>query len=126
MRTIESVQEEIVELPRYSPVPQAARAENRGVFQNHRVNGEGTAGERSARLPAHGVAEAMTRPVLRGLLPLAAGFARNTRGQTRQPSLPCGETLLLYCTKGEGWCEIQGRRHRVPAETLLVFPAETP
>ena len=128
MRTIETLQEEMVESPRYIPAPQPVRMDSRGVVQNHRGNGECStpaSGERSVKLPAHAVAQAMATPVLRGLLPLAAGFARNSHGQSRQPVLPAGEALLLYCTKGEGWCEIGGRRHRIPTDTLLVLSGET-
>jgi AraC-like DNA-binding protein len=98
------------------------------VFQPSRVNGSRPAaasGERTATLPGHAVVRAMETPVLRGLLPLVAGFSPNAHGQVRQPELRSGEAVLLYCGKGEGWCEIRGRRYRVSAEDLLVIPAES-
>jgi len=129
MRTSETLQEELVESPSYIPAPQPApaRLEQRAAYQNNQSNGESpaTAGERNAKLPAHAVAQALATPVLRGLLPLAAGLVRNSRSQWRQPGLPSAEALLLYCTRGEGWCEIYGRRHKITSDKLLVFPAQT-
>ena len=128
MRTIESTYEtvETVEVPRYNP-PSPNTQEK--PFRTPRLNGAnhcaGSPGERKARLAGHAVIRAMETPVLRGLLPLAAGFSPNARGQLREAELRSDEAILLYCVKGEGWCEIHGRRYRVGAEDLLVIPAET-
>src|SRR5262249_9801219 len=127
MRTIESTYEtvETVEVPRYNAPPNAQGK----PFRTPRLNGANHCadlpGERTARLPGHAFIRAMETPVLRGLLPLAAGFSPNARGQVRAPELRSEEAVLLYCVKGEGWCEIHGRRYRVGAEDLLVISAET-
>src|SRR5437016_1404549 len=120
MRTIESAHEamESIEMPRYNPMPSGTSEEAHSTPRLPRLNGDST-GERIAKLSGQAVARAMETPVLRGLLPLAAGFSPNARGQARRPVLPSEEAILLYCVKGEGWCEIRGRRYRVAAEELL-------
>ena len=99
--------------------------DERPTYQAPRLNGGRPAfasPERTAKLPGHVVIRAMETPVLGGLLPLAAGFSTSVRGQ---PELRSEEAILLYCVKGEGWCEINGRRYRVGAEDLLVIQPET-
>jgi AraC-like DNA-binding protein len=81
-----------------------------------------TVNQRTAILPLRSVELAMQTPVLQGLIPLAAGTATSTEPRVDQPALECQEAQLLYCTKGAGWCEINGCRHRVMAGDLYVMP----
>jgi AraC-like DNA-binding protein len=81
--------------------------------------------EHAARLSRQLVGEAMKTPVLCDLLPLAAGFCTNDSHAVSAPPLNPGEAMLLYCTKGEGWCELGSCRHRLQPGDLCVIPPET-
>ena len=34
--------------------------------------------------------------------------------------------MLIYCTEGEGWCEIGGVRHVITANQYIILPPYTP
>lgn len=87
---------------------------------------EGFPGERLVVVPRPIVSAAIRQPLLRTLLPTDAGFyPRASRHQcTREKG--CPEAIFIYCARGEGWCEIGGRRHEVGEDQLLVIPASTP
>jgi AraC-like DNA-binding protein len=36
------------------------------------------------------------------------------------------QAIFIYCTHGQGWCEIGGQRHDLQAGDLLVVPPDTP
>lgn len=36
------------------------------------------------------------------------------------------EHILIYCVEGQGWCDIAGARHAVPAGHALLIPRHTP
>jgi AraC-like DNA-binding protein len=57
-------------------------------------------------------------PLLAGLLAARAGT-----GEQELPDLAKsnGATLLIYCSKGRGWCEIEGKRYEILAGTLLIL-----
>jgi len=63
-------------------------------------------------------------PGLKGLLARAAGHANRSaeplRPARHEPQGPPA-AVLLYCVRGGGWCEIQGRAHPVRPGDLLVL-----
>ena len=87
---------------------------------------EGFPGERLVVVPRPIVSVAIKQPLLRTLLPTDAGFyPRASRHQcTREKG--CPEAVFIYCARGDGWCEIGGRRHEVREDQLLVIPPSTP
>src|SRR5262245_56575578 len=107
-----------------APIARPAPNGNGRHLPSGHHNGNGSTNGRSAALAGQVVAQAMETPVLRGLLPLAVGFSLEASGQEPAPALSAGEALLLYCTKGDGWCEVRGRRHRIRAGDLAVIPAD--
>ena len=78
------------------------------------------ASRREVVLPAEAMKTARReRPLLRGLLAVAAGFSpRQTARPSRTP--PSGEQVtFIYCVKGHGWCEAAGHLHTVrPGDRL--------
>jgi AraC family transcriptional regulator, arabinose operon regulatory protein len=66
------------------------------------------------------------RPLLRGLLAVAAGFSpRQTARPNRTPPSG-GQVALIYCVKGRGWCEAAGHLHTVRPGDLLILPPGAP
>lgn len=81
---------------------------------------------RHAALPLRSVALAMQTPVLQSLIPLSAGIATSTEPRIEKPALGRQEAQLLFCTKGSGWCEIGGCRHRISTGDVYVIPPGEP
>ncbi len=83
-------------------------------------------GERIAILPRQVVTKALETPTLNGLLAVAAGISSNVTNALGQPPTANPETLLIYCSRGHGWCEMRGRRNELSPGQLLVIPAGAP
>ena len=66
------------------------------------------------------------KPLLRGLLIAGAGYFPNATGHLRRRPRGFDHTILIYCVKGGGWCEIAGQRHAVRSGDLLIVPADQP
>ena len=66
------------------------------------------------------------RPLLRGLVVVAAGYSPKATGQFRHRPQDNGTALLIYCVKGGGWCELAGHLHTVRAGDLLALPPGVP
>lgn len=67
-----------------------------------------------------------SRPFLRGLLAAGAGYFPKATGHLRRRPKGTEAAILIYCVKGGGWCELDGRLHPVRKGDLLVLPPETP
>jgi len=87
---------------------------------------EGFVGQRLAVVPRPILATALQGPLLQSLMPTDAGFYPKARGHTCERENGCPETVFIYCSEGEGWCEIAGRMHEVSRNQLLVLPASIP
>ena len=83
-------------------------------------------GRQVIMLPARIIETAGRKPLLRGLLVTGAGFFPKAAGPLRRQEAGAGQLALLYCVKGGGWCELNGRRHAVREGDLLVLPPQTP
>jgi AraC-like DNA-binding protein len=81
--------------------------------------------QRRAALPQQVIAASLEHPVLRGLLPIHAGFIRSTAGSDERRAGVAPATFI-YCTKGRGRCELEGCRHEVGPGDLLVLPPRVP
>jgi AraC-like DNA-binding protein/mannose-6-phosphate isomerase-like protein (cupin superfamily) len=87
---------------------------------------EGFPGQRLTVIPASVVRQAMRLPIVRelyvtdiGHFPVAPGhFVRRSRGSR--------ETILIYCTRGQGWCELGGREWQIRDGWALMIPPGTP
>jgi AraC family transcriptional regulator, arabinose operon regulatory protein len=87
---------------------------------------EGFPGQRIVVLPSTVVERAQCHPLLTNLLPTDIGYFPRARGHLMERPNGVAQAICIYCTKGAGWCEINGRRHSVHAEELLVVPPNTP
>lgn len=77
------------------------------------------ADDRRVVLPGHVVAQALAAPGSGEYLPLAAGIGVNVSGRLCEPAPTMPGVFLLYCSQGEGWCQIGGRRRRVASGEWL-------
>ena len=87
---------------------------------------EGFPGERLVVVPRPMVSVAVQQPLLKNLLPTDAGFYPRAHGHKCTRERGCPETVFIYCARGNGWCEMAGRRHEVAEDQLLVIPSSTP
>ncbi len=99
---------------------------NCGLAMNRPEKGEGFPGQRIVVLPRTVVARARQHPLLTSIFPTDVGFFPRARGHLRERPEGVDQAIFIYCAKGAGWCEIQGRRHEVQAGELLVVPPNTP
>jgi len=87
---------------------------------------EGFPGERLVVVPRPVVSVAVRQPLLKHLLPTDAGFYPRAHGHKCTREIGCPEAVFIYCARGNGWCELAGRRHEVTQDQLLVIPPSTP
>ena len=88
--------------------------------------GEGFQSQRIVVLPRSIVQRARTHPLLRGLLPTDIGYFPAAKGHLRGRRIGIDQAILIYCSKGTGWCELRGHRHEIAAGSLLVIPPGEP
>ncbi len=89
--------------------------------------GTGFAGQHHVIVPARVLATAVRqKPLLRGLLVAGAGYFPKAAGHLRRRPEGFEQAILLYCIKGGGWCEMEGRLHTVRGGDLLVVPPDMP
>ncbi len=69
---------------------------------------------------------ALSKPLLRHLLPSHVGFFPKARTHRIRRDTGIGSTIFKYCVRGSGWCELQGKRTRVAEGDLLVVPQGHP
>jgi len=88
--------------------------------------GEGFPGQRIVVLPHDVVARALMQPLLSGLLPTDVGYFPRAAGHFRRRDRGVDQAIVIYCTRGCGWCEMAGRRHEVRSGDVLVVPPNVP
>jgi AraC-like DNA-binding protein len=62
------------------------------------------------------------RPLLRGLLAVAAGFSRELRSRSHRAPGASQQATLIFCVKGSGWWEAHSRISIIRKGDLLVLP----
>jgi AraC-like DNA-binding protein len=88
--------------------------------------GEGFPGQRIVVLPRPVMAAVAKHALIGDLMPTDAGYFPHARGHRRERSGGVDQAIFIYCLKGAGWCEMEGRRHAVHAGDLLVIPPDVP
>lgn len=88
--------------------------------------GEGFPGQRIVVLPRPVLARAAKHPLMRGLLPTDVGYFPNARGHLRERGAGVKQAIFIFCSKGQGWCELAGTRFEIQAGEMFVIPPETP
>jgi AraC-like DNA-binding protein len=89
---------------------------------NNPHRAEGFTGQRIVVLPRKVVGEALAGGLLQGLLPTDAGYFPKAAGHFFERASGVDQAILIYCVKGQGWCEIGGTQHAIRAGELLVIP----
>lgn len=87
---------------------------------------DGFPGQRMAVLPRPRVAEALGSPGTGRLLVTDCGYfpEASSHGRRRPQGVP--QAVVLVCTEGRGWCEIDGVRHEVAAGRVVILPPGVP
>jgi AraC-like DNA-binding protein len=73
-------------------------------------------------LPAPTRRAAQRHPLLRPLFPSHVGFFPRARQHTVERS-GIASTIVNYCVKGAGWCELHGRRFTLGRGDVMVVPS---
>lgn len=87
---------------------------------------EGFRNQRLTVVPRRVVAEASSRPVTRRLMVTDTGHYPNAADHLMRRPNGIEETILILCTGGTGWADIEGTQHRVGANAALVIPRGVP
>lgn len=98
--------------------------------RNHRsdrgTRAEGFASQRLLVLPKRERDIVESMPVCRDLHPTAIGSFPQTDRHKVVRKKPLNEHVVMWCLGGEGWLDVDGERHIVPAGHLSVAPAGEP
>jgi AraC family transcriptional regulator, arabinose operon regulatory protein len=89
--------------------------------------GHGFAGERRVVVPAALLQTAIRqRPLLSGLVACGAGYFPRAAGHLRRRPQGTEEAIAVYCVKGAGWSEVDGKLHPVRTGDMLILPPWVP
>jgi len=91
-----------------------------------RQRGVGFRGQRIVVLPRTMVASTVSHPLLKGLMATDVGYFPKAKGHLRIRERGAEQAIFIYCAKGAGGCEMEGRTHEVRKGHLLVVPAGVP
>lgn len=64
--------------------------------------------------------------LLRPFCPTDIGLFRAAARHERRRPTGCAQTIFIHCAEGRGWCELDGVRHPVGPNNLLVIPDRCP
>lgn len=84
---------------------------------------EGFEGQRSYSIPQDILAIAQTHPLVENLFITDIGFYPNATFHDRERNVGCAQHILIYCTEGEGWYEINQQKYFVKANHFFILPA---
>jgi len=87
---------------------------------------EGFPGQRIVVLPRIVVARMLNNPLVGRLLPTDIGIFPSARGHFFERAKGVDQAIFIFCSKGQGWCEIAGQRHELHSGDLAVIPPEQP
>lgn len=86
----------------------------------------GFQGERSLIMPEFILKLAENDPVLKTLHITDMGYYPHATHHYRERSCPIDQYVLIYCVKGSGRCDINGKQYEVKANQYFIVPAMTP
>lgn len=87
---------------------------------------EGFKGQRSVVLPEFIIRELKHDPVCHQLFLTDIGFYPDARYHQRIREKGCNQFILIYCTGGEGWISVRGKRRKVVGNQFFLIPQNTP
>lgn len=83
---------------------------------------DGFPGQRLLVLPRPRVAEALRQPGTAHLVVTDCGYFPEARAHGMARKSGIDQAIVIICTRGRGWCRIDGVRHRVKAGQVLIIP----
>lgn len=86
----------------------------------------GFVGQRLVVLPFNIIENVLNNPLTSELAIHSMGFFPKAEHHFISRENGCGEYILIYCTKGEGWYRLDGQLHIVPENHFFILPAEKP
>ncbi|MDR1221431.1 MAG: AraC family transcriptional regulator [Tannerella sp.] len=86
----------------------------------------GFVGQRLVVLPFNIIERALANPLTSELAVHSMGYFPKAANHYVDRRNGCGEYLLIYCSRGEGWYRLDGKTCTVPANHFFILPAERP
>ncbi len=87
---------------------------------------EGFKGQRLISLPEEVLDGYRRDELIRNLYVRKIGFFPHVKYHYVNKPAGVDYCLLIYCTDGKGWCEINGRRHQLESNQYIILPAGEP
>lgn len=87
---------------------------------------EGFKGERFVSLPEYLLKEYQKDPIIGNLYLRKIGYFPHVKYHYIQKDNGCDYYMLIYCTDGEGWYYIQGKKYSLKKDNYIILPANTP
>lgn len=87
---------------------------------------EGFKGERLLSLPDNLLNEYGKDPVIGDLYLRKIGYFPHVKYHFIQKEKGCPYAMLIYCTDGEGWYQINGKRFILQSDEYVILPPDTP
>jgi AraC family transcriptional regulator of arabinose operon len=87
---------------------------------------EGFRGQILYVIPRSLLPQLAAHPLLHSILPTDIGWYPCARYHYCERGQGAAEHILIYCTAGTGWYEIDGARRLLQAGEALIIPAQTP
>lgn len=87
---------------------------------------DGFAGEIMYVVPRPMLQKARSHPLVRPLTPTDIGWFPSARYHYRERPSGAPEHILIFCTEGKGWLEVEGGRYEISANQALIIPKRRP
>lgn len=87
---------------------------------------EGFKGQKLVSLPPDVIANVAADPLVGGLYVRKIGFFPRVKYHSVTKPMGVDYCMLVFCTEGNGWYEIGGKRYDVTANTFFTLPPDTP
>lgn len=86
----------------------------------------GFTGQRLAVFPFYMVEQALNNPLVSDLVVHSMGYFPRAENHYIVRESGGGESILIYCTKGEGWYILDNKKYIVPENHFFLLPADVP
>lgn len=87
---------------------------------------EGFPGQRLRVVPRSIVRTALLAPITSQVLVTDCGYFPRAGSHGRVRPTGAGQTIVIICSQGRGWAELDGVRHTVEARQALIIPRRQP
>ncbi|NQU51690.1 MAG: AraC family transcriptional regulator [Bacteroidetes bacterium] len=87
---------------------------------------DGFIGQRMTYLPGIVKKKVLQDPRVNDLYITHIGIFPKAFGHLRTRPLGCSQFILIYCVEGEGWIDIEGKRHSILPNQLFIINPKVP